>query len=1196
MTDTAELISLGLDQLSEGFGIFDSDFRLVSCNRLYRDLRDYPDHLCQTGTSLESMIRFNAERGDFGPGSVDDQVAERLAEISDAGQREVEREMANGQILKIRYQHLESGGLTVTFEDKTEERRTQAALAASEERYALVSEAAEEAIYEWDIESERFYSSPQLRELLGIEFNQHGVRDWRWDEWIHPQDVEHYKATLRAHRSGELPRWECEYRIRNRHGEYRWISDHGTSIRNEDGHATRLIAAVRDITDRIKRNADLAASEERHALVAQATSDGLYDWDVVSDALHVTERLNELFEFDNTDTVSQDWSDRVHEDDLPVYMSSLRTHFKNQTGRMECEYRIVNKDGDYRWIRDRGIGVRNDDGRVVRFVGAVTDVTESKVAEEQLEIVEKRLLDSLEAISEGFLLVDSNDRVQIWNGRYLEIFGNAAGVDISDIVREGRPFLDMIKDGYERGMFTPHPGGAEGWIADRRRARTTPVSELEIKLGNGRWLKINERRMSDGGRVSVYSDITDFKQREEELDAARVRFEDAIEALSSGFALFDADDRIVVCNTKYREYFPKIADMVTPGTPFTDIIRAARDRGSFPESNDSPDEWLAALLNKRASASGIREQHLDGGLWLQVSDHRTKDGGIVSIYTDVTDLKHREAELRRQSAILEATLENMGQGISMVDENLNTVMFNKKFLEYLEFPEEDFKRGFHMSKAFRFNAERGEYGEGDIEQQISERLELSAKFLPHRFERTTAEGVTLEMVGNPIEAGGFVTTYTDITERKAAEQAIRDRETELSAVLDAIDYGIIFLGPDQKARVINRELSEQWGMSQEFIDGSPTMRELMEYNRHTGLYDVAPEDWEDWAQARVEAVEQGTIEPTDLRRADGRVLRYQCIALPDGGRMLTYFDITELTEREAELTSARDAAENALRDLHTAQDRLVQAEKMASLGQLTAGIAHEIKNPLNFVNNFAKLSRELLEELAEVLEAPIAALSEDDRDDAEDLFDTVKQNLTKIDEHGKRADSIVKNMLLHSRDGPSEARSSDLNAIAEEALNLAFHGARAENSKFNIEIAKSFSPDVGEIECFPQDMTRVFLNLISNGMYAAHKRQAVSEAAGHHQPTISLETHNHGDTVSIEVRDNGSGIPDDIRDKIFTPFFTTKPAGEGTGLGLSLSFDIVVKQHGGTMTVESEPEDFTAFTITLPRILKNKEPRGDIKA
>jgi signal transduction histidine kinase len=274
-------------------------------------------------------------------------------------------------------------------------------------------------------------------------------------------------------------------------------------------------------------------------------------------------------------------------------------------------------------------------------------------------------------------------------------------------------------------------------------------------------------------------------------------------------------------------------------------------------------------------------------------------------------------------------------------------------------------------------------------------------------------------------------------------------------------------------------------------------------------------------------------------------------------------------------------------EMKQARARLVQAEKMASLGQLTAGIAHEIKNPLNFVNNFAKLSDELLAELAEILEAPIKALDEEARDDAEDLFKTVRENLAKINQHGKRADSIVKNMLLHSREGPSERQTVNLNAIAEEALNLAYHGARAEHPGFNVEMVKTLGSEVGEVECFPQDLMRVFLNLISNGMYAANKRG--SEAGDGFSPTISVTTRVDGDCIEVEVRDNGAGIPEEVREKIFTPFFTTKPAGEGTGLGLSLSYDIVVKQHGGELTVDSQPGEFTAFRVTIPRTLPASE-------
>ena len=267
------------------------------------------------------------------------------------------------------------------------------------------------------------------------------------------------------------------------------------------------------------------------------------------------------------------------------------------------------------------------------------------------------------------------------------------------------------------------------------------------------------------------------------------------------------------------------------------------------------------------------------------------------------------------------------------------------------------------------------------------------------------------------------------------------------------------------------------------------------------------------------------------------------------------------------------------------KQRLIQSEKMANLGQLTAGIAHEIKNPLNFVNNFAKLSDQLMQELADILQGQIAALDEEARNEAEYLFRTIHENLGKINDHGKRADSIVKNMLLHSREGPSEPQSVSLNAIVDEALNLVYHGKRAEHPGFNIEMVKSLAPEVGEIECFPQDLMRVFLNLIANGMYAAHERSTLDETGDDFMPTIWLTTRTSGDKVEVEVRDNGVGIAAEVRDKIFMPFFTTKPAGEGTGLGLSLSYDIVVKEHSGEITVDSQAGEFTVFRVTLPRAL-----------
>src|SRR5262249_32850455 len=283
--------------------------------------------------------------------------------------------------------------------------------------------------------------------------------------------------------------------------------------------------------------------------------------------------------------------------------------------------------------------------------------------------------------------------------------------------------------------------------------------------------------------------------------------------------------------------------------------------------------------------------------------------------------------------------------------------------------------------------------------------------------------------------------------------------------------------------------------------------------------------------------------------------------------------LTELRQRTTDLSTS-------LENLRTTQDRLVQTQKLASLGQLTAGIAHEIKNPLNFVNNFSVVSGELIDELQDTLKG--MSIDESARTEITELTDTLRSNLDKVVQHGKRADAIVKNMLLHSREGSGEHRSVDINALVEEGLNLAYHGARAEKQGFNIKMERLFDPRAGQVDLFPQDITRVLLNLISNGFYAAMKRQ-VETNGRNYEPTLAAATKNLGDRVEITIRDNGTGIPPDVREKIFNPFFTTKPAGEGTGLGLSISHDIVVKQHGGTIEVDTQPGEFTEIRVILPR-------------
>jgi two-component system NtrC family sensor kinase len=284
-----------------------------------------------------------------------------------------------------------------------------------------------------------------------------------------------------------------------------------------------------------------------------------------------------------------------------------------------------------------------------------------------------------------------------------------------------------------------------------------------------------------------------------------------------------------------------------------------------------------------------------------------------------------------------------------------------------------------------------------------------------------------------------------------------------------------------------------------------------------------------------------------------------------------------VAERTAEITKQRNELQETVKELQATQAQLIQQEKLASLGELTAGIAHEIQNPLNFVNNFSEVSMELIEEMQ-------AEMTKGDMDEANAIAADIKQNLEKIRHHGKRADGIVKGMLQHSRASSNIKELTSLNTIADEYFRLAYHGLRAKDKSFNAELVANLDPNLPQINMVSQDVGRVLLNMFTNAFYAVHHKQKA--IGGDYKPRVEVSTRvinvAAGREVEIIVRDNGSGIPDAIKDKIMQPFFTTKPAGEGTGLGLSLSYDIIVKAHKGHINIDSKEGDGTAFIITLP--------------
>jgi PAS domain S-box-containing protein len=420
-------------------------------------------------------------------------------------------------------------------------------------------------------------------------------------------------------------------------------------------------------------------------------------------------------------------------------------------------------------------------------------------------------------------------------------------------------------------------------------------------------------------------------------------------------------------------------------------------------------------------------------------------------------------------------------------------------------------------------------------------------------------------------------------------------------ILESAGEGICGLDRYGKATLVNPAAARMTGYAVEELIGRP-LHDILHHSKPDGT--PYPRE----ACPSYAALTDGAVHHTPdevFWRKDGTSFPVDYISTPiqEGGEIVgavvTFNDITErkraeklledysrtlerqVGARTRELQAKNAELEKTLQRLQDMQDQVIMQEKLASLGALTAGIAHEIRNPLNFVNNFAELSAELTQELREDIAEQKDRLDSEILEDIEAILYDLEQNVYKINEHGRRADRIVHGMLLHSRGNPGQREPSDVNTLLAEYVNLAYHGMRAQDASFNVTIETDYDPSIGLVDVVPQDIGRVFLNVINNACYAAHaKRKDMGEGFS---PTLSVHTTNRGDRVEIRIRDNGTGIPPEVRDKIFQPFFTTKPTGAGTGLGLSISYDIVVQEHKGEIHVETEEGQYTELIITLPK-------------
>jgi adenylate cyclase len=404
------------------------------------------------------------------------------------------------------------------------------------DRASLVIEAASEGMYDWDIQGNELWVSDRLNELFG--FADGDLRSTAWFDKVEPEFRELYADATRRHFRGDTDRLECEYQVRDASGVLRWVSDRGRAIRDESGRAIRLVGAIEDITRRRQTEEELRISEERYALSAAASNEGVYDLDLESGEVYYSPRLLSLMDLTDVEMVTPEhWLERVHPDDRPAYEAAMRDHVRGDTDHMEIDYRYLSGAGEWKWARQRGLAARHDDGRAYRLAGSTGDITETVRLQHELERTRQQLQDAMESMSEGLVLFDADDRILLCNSKYREYYVAGAGNDVADLVRPGTSFETIIRQAFRRGMFPDLDEDEDTWIESRLSRRRSMVQQrLELLQNTGMWLQINERRTSEGGVVSIYTDVTELKQRELELGQARDEAEAATAAKSEFLA------------------------------------------------------------------------------------------------------------------------------------------------------------------------------------------------------------------------------------------------------------------------------------------------------------------------------------------------------------------------------------------------------------------------------------------------------------------------------------------------------------------------------------------------------------------------------------------------------------------------------------------------------------------------------------
>jgi C4-dicarboxylate-specific signal transduction histidine kinase/CheY-like chemotaxis protein len=761
-------------------------------------------------------------------------------------------------------------------------------------------------------------------------------------------------------------------------------------------------------------------------------------------------------------------------------------------------------------------------------------------------------LPALDLLGQGFAVFDADLRLVVCNAP----FGALRGVPDA-LCRPGAALEDIVRFFAERGDYGP--GNVESLvraaIAPSREAR---AETAERRMPDGRIILVEMRPIPGGGMLIVYSDVTGLRRRENELREAREAADGALRELQAlldtieyGILFLDADMRIRIANRAYRRMWQFPEGFFDDHPHLREDMEYAHGKGMFHIPDGNWDGYLESRVEDiRRGDCGPIELRMADGRVVQYQCIALPHGGRMLTYFDITALKQREEELRAKTAILGATLENMDQGITMVDANLNVIAFNRRFIELLDLPADRFALGFNLEEAFRFNAARGEYGPGDPEAMVRERMKRHRRFEAHHIERVRPNGTVLEIRGIPLAGGGMVSTYTDITQQRKAEAALREAKALLEqkvvertaesvaakerflAAAESMADGLAIYDAEDRLAFYNARYPEHFSQAlRSVLRLGMKFDELLEDYLAAGPF-YHEEMGPDYVERR-RALHRLPTAEHEVRLADGRWLRIRENNMPGGGRVVLTTDITGQKQAEAELARQREA--------------LVQSEKLSAFGSLLAGVAHELNNPLSIVV------------------AQSAMLQETTNDPK------VLMRGEKISTAAERCAKIVKTFLAMARRRPPERTAVNLNDTVAAALEVLAYGLRSAG----VEIVRELHQGLPVIRADADQVHQVVTNLLLNA------QQAMMDRPGKRRLRVATSFDAMRQDVQLVIDDTGPGVPKDLRTKIFEPFFTTKPAGSGLGFGLALCHGLM-EAHGGRIAVDDAPGGGARFIVTLP--------------